>query len=150
MQDRGLLDEIYNKMLDQAVDLDASTVGAILGKPTTGQRMVFVLMNVDYEVENGGFYQLFWNPSGAFVEEAEADAARVGATSYVRILRAAASVFPHAKVPQSQLTRQRMIGCPGYCTSYPKLEKVDRRWQPRSFAKQLRAYIARHPQEFFK
>ena len=58
-----------------------------------GVRAVFATLLVDLEVNNGGFNQLFWNPSGEFAGDALAGYELMGAEDYASVMRAAIATW---------------------------------------------------------
>jgi hypothetical protein len=60
----------------------------IQGLPA-GTLAIYTTYLVDFEVNNGGFNQFFWNPSGEFAGSALAGYELLGAEEYAAVMRAA-------------------------------------------------------------
>src|SRR6266478_5634942 len=89
--------------------------GYIPGGATTGQRMLYVLFFVDDEIANGGLYQVYWNLPGGFVDEAVADASRIGARHWAGLVRRAGQMLFPTGLPNDVSAQRKAIGCPDYC-----------------------------------
>jgi len=134
--------------LSAFLDADGSNLAQVLDRATPGERMTYVLEDVDEEIGNGGFEQLYWNPDAALVPEAIRDARALGARGYTHVLEVSTRVFPSGVVPASEAERQRVIG--PFESKHAALTRADALWPERGYAPALRAYVRSHPSEFFR
>lgn len=125
-----------------------------LEEATPGQRALYALHWTRSEVENGGFHQFFYNPTGMLGDEALAGAERIGAAEIAVVIREALSIFPDGLI-EDNVRRQ------DYMEDLSKkqvatLGKLDDRFyalmgpgDQSTLARQCAAYVERHPEEFF-
>ena len=145
----GAVDAAYDRMLDV---LRSEDEDEMLSHATPGERMLYALETTDDEIGNGGLFQMFLNLSPARVTEAVAAARQIGAPEYADLLARAIARFPGGDIPKDGESRSLALGgmsderSPGH----RRLDPLDRRWRDGMFARQLRAYVVRHPAEFFR
>lgn len=82
---------------------------AAYGRLNADQRAVYALTWADDEILNGGFWQFFYNDTGAVGADLVAAAQRVGAPDYEAVFRAAQALFAGGKIPRDHAARQRAI-----------------------------------------
>ena len=121
----------YVRLLDA---MDARGEEAVLRQATPGQRMLYALRTTSDEIANGGTAQMLLNPSLMQVPEAIDAARRIGATAYAALLHDALRRYPRGH------PREHDRG----------LDALDERWREDMFTRQLRAYMDRHPSQFFR
>jgi hypothetical protein len=68
-----------------------------LEKLTPAERTVTLLLNANFEIENGGMSQYFYNSAGEHATEALAALREVGASRAAAALQAALALFPPGK-----------------------------------------------------
>lgn len=73
------------------------------------QRTVYALTWADDEILNGGFWQFFYNSTGAVAPDLVDAAARVHAPAYEAVFRAARALFPGGRIPRDDAERRRAI-----------------------------------------
>src|SRR5206468_2252710 len=128
------LDAVF-AYLSSFLNDNGSNLTQVLARATPGERMAYVLEDVDEEIGNGGFEQLYWNPDGALVPDAIRYARSLGATSYEDALEVSTLVFPGGVVPKSEAQRQRLIG--PFESKRPALTRADELWPERGYAPAL-------------
>jgi hypothetical protein len=72
---------------------------------TGGQAALFAIRWCDSEVRNGGFHQLFRNPTGILVPEALEGFSRIGAREHARCFVQAKALLPFGEVPRDRAER---------------------------------------------
>lgn len=116
------------------------------------QYVVFALFMVDADIENGGFWQLYFNSSGAFANEAVDLLSVVGAPRHGAVVaRANRITWPSGDVPALRAARQRAL--PGINSH--RYAAVDAAWTRADEAEGTLAdlvdrYIRAHPSAFFE
>jgi hypothetical protein len=142
---------VYERMSD-AWTRGGATEEQVLAAATRGQRAVYVLEDVDGEIGNGGFDQLFWNSTGDFTRDAIAAARLVGARPQERLLRRAASIFPGGLPPRDRSRRQDQLDALPAARTEAFLGTLDDRWYAadRVLAARLDAYVRAHPRDFVR
>jgi hypothetical protein len=147
--DRHVLDDTYDAVL-AAVERSQSDDPAYIPAGTTdGQRILYVTFIVDYEIANGGLYQVYWNLPGGLVAEAIRDAGRIGVGAWARNVRQAGrTLFPRG-VP-NDLSRQReLLGCPEYCDR-GRVDTLNEQWRDGELRAPLLRFAERHPDDFYE
>jgi hypothetical protein len=99
------------------VELGSPVAGdARLARLNRGQRALYMLFEVDGDVQNGGFSQFYFNSGGSFAEDVPAAARAIGADRYARLAEAANRVLMGGRtfaVPREQPPREaRLEGLP--------------------------------------
>ena len=61
---------------------------------------------METQINNGGFNQFYWNPSGDYANETADALIKIGAQKTAEIVRKANSEFNDGKVPKGQTERQ--------------------------------------------
>ena len=124
-----------------------------LSELTPGQRAIYALRWISSEVENGGFHQCFWNPTGSLLPEAIEGADVLGSPGWAQLLQEARDVLPapyprghgHRRAALEQLSEEAVAG----------LEQLDDRLYDLDGAEETsldslsRRYIEAHPEDFF-
>jgi hypothetical protein len=144
----GVIERMYEE-LDTPYDPDPR-----LREATPGQRALYALHWLRSEVENGGFHQFFFNPTGMLGNEAAAGAERVGATQIAAVIREALTIFPDGLIEdnvQRQDFMERLSA-----EQVATLGRLDDRFyelmgsgDQAKLAEHCAAYVERHPDEFF-
>jgi Domain of unknown function (DUF4375) len=145
-----LLLEITTAM-EERMGPDLEREAQVVAEATVGQRVVYALLSVDAEVNNGGFEQFFFNSSGALMDEAIEGADRIDAPRHVAILQEAAGVFPDGIVPEDR--EERWTALDGLSDEQlEKLSALDDRWfaLDRELERRMLAYVEANPEEFFR
>jgi hypothetical protein len=131
-----LWDAVVSPVLDNGVEeppLNAS------------QHTVYALFLVDYEIQNGGLAQLYYNSAGEYAGEAPALLRAVGAREYADVLAAANALFPTG-VPRDRAARQALL----QAIDGKRLEAIDSAWPSEPpLADFVEAYIRAHASDFF-
>jgi hypothetical protein len=115
------------------------------------QYVVYALFLIDAEIENGGFWQLYFNNSGEFANQAAGLLRAVGARLHAKVLaRANRVTWPSGAVPASEAARREDL--PDIASrSY---DAVDAAWTHADSAEgtldtTVERYIRAHPAAFF-
>jgi hypothetical protein len=145
--DRHLLDDSYDAMLSWVESSHSDDPAYIPSGMTEGQRILYATFSVDYEIENGGLYQVYWNLPGALIAEAIRDASRIGVGSWARIVRQAGrTLFPRG-VPNDLSRQRKLLGCPDYCAR-GRVDGLTNQWREGELRAALLRYAKRHPDDF--
>lgn len=146
----GVIEAAYNRM-DEAIGPGAENEGLMLASATSGERMLYVLELTEQEIANGGIFQMFYNLSPQYVNEAINAAHQIGANSYAALLARAIARFPGGKPPEDTNARRRALGSMEDPASrgHRNLDPLEKGWHEGTFTAQLHAYIEKHPTEFF-
>jgi hypothetical protein len=154
--DRGdgeLVDAVIDR-IGEAVPSPFENKAPLLAA-TPGQRAVYALAALDAEVNNGGFHQFFFNPTGALAREALGGARLLGLDEHAAIIEEAFSVFPDGEVPEDfdeRISLHRELSD----ESSDRIDSCDERWYELgdrpddAFDKALANYIRSHPEDFFR
>ncbi|MCC6484499.1 MAG: DUF4375 domain-containing protein [Armatimonadetes bacterium] len=117
-----------------------------------GMRMIYTTINLQAEVENGGFNQYFWNTQGALDNEVVEDFELIGARHYADLVERA---IVQARKEAPMRERFRRIGTPDAFSrsyEYSDLGKYDAEFlkleKQHSLTKMRADYIRAHPEEF--
>jgi hypothetical protein len=146
LKKRNVVDPVIDRMIG-ALAPDANDDREMLRHATKGERLIWILWSLDYEISNGGYYQLFWNSAGDHAEEGVRDAQAIRANRWAGLLaEAIRRTFP-AGVPHREI-RMKLLGCPDYCAKRGDFGDLEGRW--RGVSPHLTAYIRAHPDEFFR
>ena len=142
--------DVAEPMMD-ALDENGDNERTILAAATTGERYVYAIVEVDGEINNGGFDQLFWNSAGSLYGDALAGARAANARPALAVLRQAASLFPDARVPRGRARRQHELDALTPA-AHARLGRLDERWYATDaeLDHALRGYILAHPSQFFR
>lgn len=150
LTDRSLISDIYGLMIAR-LGAHAENEREILVQATPGQRLLYILLSVEGEINNGGFDQLFRNSAGEFMDDAIRYADQLGAMREAELLQQAAAIFPSG-VPQDRDTRQDQLDALPAELGRDRLKRLDSAWfrDLLAFEPHLRTYIDAHPEEFFR
>ena len=115
-----------------------------------GQRAVYAMYLADSEILNGGFAQLWTNPSGAIAGDLVRAAELVGSREFADIFRDAATLWPGGRIPRDFVRREQLVA------SMPsdKVAALDERYVATQYRRKtalalvLGSYIRAHPDEF--
>jgi hypothetical protein len=109
------------------------------------QHTVYALFLVDYEIQNGGLEQLYYNSAGEYAGEAPDLLRAVGANQYADALDAANGLF-RTGVPRDRPLRQALLKTIGA----GRLAAADAAWpSDPPLAAYVEAYIRARPADFF-
>ena len=87
--DEKLLQAIIDYVADEILRGDYKNDYDIIKKQTNGIQYIWAVWGLEVEVNNGGFNQYFYNPSGQFAEEAAAGCRAIGAPEMAEIVEGA-------------------------------------------------------------
>jgi len=83
--------------------------GDELEKLTEQQKNFYFNQNLEREINNGGFYQFFFNTSGDFAFETINSLKIIGANKTAVILQKAIDQFPDKSIPKDRAERQEVL-----------------------------------------
>jgi hypothetical protein len=115
-----------------------------------GQRAVYSMFVADFEILNGGFYQLWTNSSGYIADDLVAAAELVRSKEFASIFRDAAALWPAGEIPRSRSKRERIADR----ISEADLAELDSRYAATQYARRtalgpiLARYIRANPDQF--
>jgi hypothetical protein len=115
-----------------------------------GQRAVHAMYVADAEILNGGFAQLWDNPSGAVAADLAGAAKRVGSPEFEGIFRDAAALWPGAAIPRDDGARQAAVAA----LDGARVSELDERYAATQYRRRtalatlLGGYIRAHLDEF--
>jgi len=142
----AILDYIDTKISDYRMRFE------VISNMPEGFQMIHSTMTLETQVDNGGFNQFFYNPSGEYAEMALRSLKLIGATKYYEILQNAIETYMNEKEnPELQnLYSQRTLE--GFSKSY-KLTSLSE-WDEKFYAlgeslRQLRIDFIRSNPEMF-
>lgn len=128
----GSLDTIPDDKLEDAVmdniwykmDGDLSDKYDVVMKLSEPQRVMFIVRQVEDEVNNGGFNQFYENSSGQFANDMEAAFKAIGALKYANLVHRANVIY---KKNKTQITKYMDGTVEGFSKSYEDnpLNKLD-------------------------
>lgn len=72
-------------------------------------RLVYLLLGLSAQINNGGFDQFFFNFEGGYAEEMHRHLASIGAVECAVVLKSAMSHFPNGKVPADDDERATVL-----------------------------------------
>jgi hypothetical protein len=73
------------------------------------EKVLVYIEELEREVNNGGFYQFFFNSSGDYTEEAVQSLRKIGSVKFLNLLESAIAQFPNSFVPKDSVERQRIL-----------------------------------------
>ena len=85
---------------------------ATLRQATAGQRALLAIHWWQSEMDNGGFHQFFWNPSGLLIDDVLSGLARVEAQPHAGLLRRALALFPGGRPPAASRLQRTLDAIP--------------------------------------
>lgn len=83
--------------------------GDKIEKLMDGQKDFYFNQNLEREINNGGFYQYFFNSSGDFAHETILSLKNIKADKTADILQKAINLFPNKTVPKDRDKRQDIL-----------------------------------------
>jgi hypothetical protein len=153
LDDDELVDAVTERIAEAVPSPFENKVPLLAATP--GQRAVYALSWLDVEVNNGGFHQFFFNPSGALAREALGGARLVGLGEHAAIIEEAFSAFPDGEVPEDFDERVSLHEGLSEADS-DRIDACDERWYELAersgdgLYKALAVYIRSHPEDFFR
>lgn len=93
-------------VLDRA---DLTEVGDPLECLSREARLVYLLLGLSAQINNGGFDQFFFNFEGAYADEMHRHLESIGAVECAVVLKSAMSHFPNGKVPADDDERATVL-----------------------------------------
>lgn len=108
LADRDLIFAVFHHALHLIGNFfnDFEKMRQILINLSPGLQMVYFTESLDMQVQNGGFNQYFWNPSGRFALEALEGYQLIAARRYIEVLEAAITQFVKEQPKLSKFYRQ--------------------------------------------
>jgi hypothetical protein len=153
MSDGELELQVYDALLNTMEKAGVRNLESALPLLTSGQRALCITMNVDGEVNNGGFNQYYYNTSPDEVALGEGSFRLIGAYQYADIVKEADSVHNQIK---GQLDAENNGSLESFSKSYENnpLSSLDDKWYQMSalepFNNIMVKYIRSHTSEFAK
>jgi hypothetical protein len=151
--DNDLLDAVTER-LEEAIPSPFDRKEQLFAA-TPDQRAVFALSWLDAEVNNGGFHQFFFNPTGALAAEALGGARLLGLDQHAAIIEDAFSEFPNGAVPED--FDERLAAHEDLSDeAAERIALCDERWYAlagddgEALYRAQAAYIRAHPTEFLR
>lgn len=150
------LESTVSGKADSKVNWDASTWPERIAKLSDGEKTVFITMNLEGEVYNGGFQQYFCNTNGELAVDTLEAYKKIGATKHVAIVsKAIAIAAKEADLRKSIKASKDQLKA--FTESYKQtdLNELDKVFwhvdEKEEFPRALRAkYIRAHASEFVK
>jgi hypothetical protein len=115
-----------------------------------GQRAVHAMYVADFEILNGGFAQLWSNPSGAIAGDLVRAAELVGSREFADLFRDAEALWPGGRIPRDFGQREQFVAR----MPSDKVAALDERYIATQYRRKtalalvLGGYIRAHPDEF--
>ena len=88
---------------------EKSNYGENISLLSDGEKVVLFIENLEREVNNGGFYQFFWNSSGDHAQETLTALKSIGANKTAEIVSKAYAEWPDGNIPSDRMTRQNKL-----------------------------------------
>ena len=126
--------------------------GELIRKFPTAIRVVYAMIAVEAEVNNGGFHQFFFNSSGAYAGDALTGFELLGLNDYAELMRRATKCFADENEMQNRIRQNRNLET--FSASYKEtnLGGFDKEFYALNRSNPLRSvanrYIREHVQEF--
>jgi len=154
-----ILDSVADDQLQQTVfdnlmtkmNKDMSNEVEVFLKFTEGQKAVYAIWLLEAEINNGGFNQYYFNPSGKFALYAIDALNLIGAPKYAELVHRANEIY---KANEKQITSADGGTLEGFFASYEDnpLEKLDKEFFQLEREENLSAlgstYIRKNKSEF--
>ena len=86
-----------------------SNYGNHIGKLTEPQKTFLFIENLEREVNNGGFNQFYFNPTGDYSQETVDALLVIGAKKTANIVKIANAQFPENPVPKDRDRRRKLL-----------------------------------------
>lgn len=114
---------------------------------TKGQLAIYACTWYLSEVNNGGHFQFFSNPTGIVLEDAQKGFQMLKATGHLNIITETISVFPDSSPSKNREEREEQLDS----VDTNALDKLDERLHhlDENFDALATEYILSHPDEFF-
>lgn len=125
---------------DDNLDNEISKVGSL----PQAVRAIYTTTTADDQILNGGFHQYFWNPSGAFAEEAAEDFALIGDQKRAEIVKSAIRILFAEKNMQLKARRDGSLKAFSDAAKESQLRRVDGEYCAMQFVKPLDDLLAAH------
>lgn len=109
-------------------DLEAPARADVIRALPPGTRAVYTTWIVDAEVNNGGFNQFFFNPSGEFAGLALAGYELMGAEEYVAVMRAAIATYESERDTLTPFHAPRSLESFSESYRHTALGEIDQRY----------------------
>jgi hypothetical protein len=90
--EQTIMDDIWSKMNKEMSDEEL-----VVSRLTRPQRAIYVIWQVEAEVNNGGFNQFYFNSSGRYAEEAVSAFEGIGAQKFANLMRRANDIYAKEK-----------------------------------------------------
>lgn len=122
---------------------------------TPGQVALFAIHWCDSEIRNGGFHQLFYNPTGILVPEALSGFKLIGAEEYLGCLGDAVAALEVSEFPRDREVRISVLEAKRHAHWKTAFRPIEERYyaalkdEGRSPARLCRRFVEAHPDEFF-
>jgi hypothetical protein len=113
-----------------------------------GYRMLYSTWLLETEVNNGGFNQFFWNPSGRFAAEALDGCRLLGGTELAALLEQAIAIHEKERPTQRKYAEEGTLEAFSESYETTTLTSLDERFFALSLSPLRIRYIRAHPDEF--
>ena len=121
------------------------------GAGTPGQRLLAVTTYFVRDVENGGHHQALWNRDADELAEVVAAFERLGAAGHAEVVRRASDLLLGKDPPRNHDLRRALLGRHDREWIDDHVGPFDERmYDETKLHPHFRAYIAAHPDEFFR
>jgi len=125
--DDELADAIVQHVVLRAIDEGVDRATIVRAVPI-GVRAIYTTWLVDAEVCNGGFNQLFWNPSGEFAGDALAGYELMGAEEYAAVMRGALAIWETERGPLAHFHAEGTLEAFSASCAHTTLGEADTRY----------------------
>lgn len=125
--DDELADAIVQHVVLRAIDEVVDRATIVRAMPS-GIRAIYTTWLVDAEVCNGGFNQLFWNPSGEFAGDALAGYELMGAEEYAEVMRGALAIWETERGPLARFHAEGTLEAFSASCAHTTLGEADTRY----------------------
>jgi hypothetical protein len=149
LHDLDLWNAIVDPMIGPLLRLDGtSALHQALSPP---QYAVYALFVVDTDIDDGGLWEVYYNPSGVFADEAVHLLELVGAPRHAAVLAKANRIaWPSAKVPASDIVRRHVL----LRSAQTQFDAVNNAWdraerEEGTIYSIIDRFIRTHPTAFF-
>ena len=83
--------------------------GEKIDKLNESQKILWIIENLEREINNGGFHQFYWNSSGNYANETIDALIQIGAEKTAEIVKKANSEFKNGSVPKDRVKRHNEL-----------------------------------------
>jgi hypothetical protein len=108
--------------------LDAAARAGAIRELPAGTRAIYTTWLVDTEVNNGGFNQFFFNPSGQFAGLALYGYELIGADEYAAVMRAAIATYESERDTLAPFHGQQSLAALSESYRHTSLGEIDQRY----------------------